>query len=332
MGNDVTPYIARNPGDLLSAGDWNQVQVDIKKDIAGQISTAVKNIESVPHADDADKLQQKSLEEITQDILNKVLEAVSKKSGNYLRIFKQLEPCKERIITHGFKTCPLVDVYQLDYFLAICAQGEIPAEEEAEWVNFYLYHATERRIRIPGAEPGKPAATVDIEPSDTQPSRLKFSDLLSLYQVSYTDTTDLQELEASFWAAFFASPSDEFDADQYCHSPWFEKCCGEKRSVKELKDRGDWDRIYFKWMPRKTINFAPTIAACTNSYFPNQITPAPTQVQVEQYDFDTIGVKLVDTPVYPDDQVKPDVTKAKGLPTLPADFQKELKVMVLLKA
>jgi hypothetical protein len=330
MGNGVTPYIARNPGDLLSAGDWNQVQVDIKKDIADQIETAVGKIESVPHADDADKLQTKTLEEITQDILNKVLEAVSKKSGNYLRIFKQLEPCKERIITHGFKSCPLVDVYQLDYFPAVCANGETIDEERATWVNFYLYHATERRIRIPGGGTASTGpATVDIEPGDTQLSRLKFSDLLTLYGISYTDTTDLEELEASFWAAFFAGPNDEFDADQYCHSPWFEKCCGERRSVKELKDRQDWDRIYLKWMPRKTINFSPTGSPCTNATPPTQITVAPSQVQVSHYDFDTIGVRLIDKPTYPDDQTS---SKDAGMPALPQDFQNELKVMVLLKA
>ena len=36
------------------------------------------------------------------------------------RIFKKLELCKEKVIVHGLKACPLVDVYQLDYFLVVC--------------------------------------------------------------------------------------------------------------------------------------------------------------------------------------------------------------------
>jgi hypothetical protein len=51
---------------------------------------------------------------------------------------------------------------------------------------------------------------------------------------------------------FKSPPNDQFDPDSYCHSPWFEKCCGEKRSVAELKRHGDLDDIYLKIMPRKT--------------------------------------------------------------------------------
>ena len=344
MGSDITPYISRNPGDLLSAGDWNQVQVDIKKDIGDQIYKAIGAVDNVPHCDDADKLEGKSLDEITKDILQKVLESIPKKTA-YQRIFKQLEICKEKFITHNLKACPLVDVYQLDYFLAVCARGEDAAEQSPVWVNFYLYHATEKRIRIPGDKP----ITVDIEPSGAHVSRLKLSDLLTLYEVSYTESTDLEELEASFWAAFFQNPpNDDFDPDQFCHSPWFEKCCGERRTVKELKDRGDWDRIFLKWMPRKTVNLLSSAGpgdalfpklltanaeSCNNSpNHPEQITAAPTQIQVVHYDFDTIGVRLVDKPVYSEDQVSGFEDKdGNQVPALPEDFQTELKIMLLLK-
>jgi hypothetical protein len=351
MANEATPYISRNPGDLLSAEDWNQVQVDIKNDIAGQIQKAIGQIEDVPHADDADKLGGKSLEDITKDIIQKVLEAVTQHAGGYQRLFRRLEQCKEVFINHGLKACPLVDVYQLDYFLSVCAKGETPEDLSPAWVNFYLYNsATERRIRIPTTDPAKKPVTVDIEPSDFRVSKLKFSDLLTLYNVLYTDTTDLEELEAAFWAAFLPdNPSEAFDSDQYCHSPWFEKCCGERRSVKELKDRQDWDKIYLKWMPRKTINLLSstakpggdllttqffTAAACDNSpVHPTQITAAPTQIQVIHYDFDTIGVRLVDKPVYPEDQVNGGFTDINGnpMPALPTDFLSEIKLMLLLK-
>jgi hypothetical protein len=322
MENDVTPFIPRNPGDLLSAGDWNQVQIVFKKYVKDQIATAVAEISSVPHADDADKLEGKTLEEIEQDILRQVLEEVREKTGTYQRIFKRLELCKPRIITHDLKACPLVDVYQLDYFQAVVASGETETDQSAAYVNFFLYHErTEKRIRVPGKQ-----VFVDIEVSDEQPSRVRWADLLTLYQVPYTDQTDLDELEVGFWNAFFKSPpNDDFEPSQYGHSPWFEKCCGERRTVEELKNRQDWDRIYMKWLPRKTVNLSYA-AATSGSTQPSQPatqkspcsnTPAPTQIQVIQYDLDTIGLQLIDVPIYQD--------------FVPEQFKKELKIMLLLK-
>ena len=52
----------------------------------------------------------------------------------------------------------------------------------------------------------------------------------------------------------FADPNDNFDPDEYCHSPWYERCCREERSVGSLKEKGDWDELWFKMMPVKSIN------------------------------------------------------------------------------
>jgi hypothetical protein len=192
------------------------------------------------------------------------------------------------------------------------------------WVNFYLYHTSERRIRFLG-----PSVTpVDIEPPDVQPFRIPFADMLELYHVDTPDDSTLDELETGkkgFWDTFFASPNyDEFDADQYCHSPWFEKCCGEKRSVAELKRGRDWDNIWFKMMPRKTVNYpAPSYPSggATTWQFPTATgnAPGPTQIQVVHFDFDTLGIKLLTAPVYLSEWNVPDAVKD------------EIKVMLLLK-
>ena len=44
MATQKEPYIERNPGDLVSAGDWNQVQVDIKDDILAAKEAAKEEI------------------------------------------------------------------------------------------------------------------------------------------------------------------------------------------------------------------------------------------------------------------------------------------------
>lgn len=338
MDSDITPYVPRNPGDLITAGDWNEVQVDVKQDIAASIQTAVGQVNNVQHAGDADTLGGKTPDQLTQDIIKQVLAAIPGRTG-YQMLFKRLRVCQEKVIKHGLGAFPLVDVYQLEYFQAVCARGETAADETPEWVNLYLYHAGERRIRIPQQPPAS-SLVVDIEPPDTQPYRVPFAEMLKLYGVKYTDTTSLDDLETDFWTAFFNSPNDEFDPDQYCHSPWFEKCCGEKRSVKELKDRGDWDDIWLKVEPRKTINYPDAAIAIVSATAGGPLTgnvtgsfsltsdclsqPAPTQIEVTHRDFDTLAVRLLAPPVYP-----PDFPGTVF--TAPPDYRSEAKVMLLLK-
>ena len=125
---------------------------------------------------------------------------------------------------------------------------------------------------------------------------------------------------------------DEFDADQYCHSPLFEKCCGEKRTVKQLKDAGVWDDIWFKMIPRKTINYpTPSTATLSPPVPPDSFdgTVAPTQIQVEHHDFDTVGIKLLLNPVYPVNFPGKSVQEGGFAP--PDSFVDELKIMVLMK-
>ncbi len=324
MASTPAPYISQNPGDLITAQNWNQVQVDIKEDIASQIQTAVGNLKSVDHATNADMLGGQTPDQLTDSILKKAEEILPQRTG-YFRSFNRLETGTEKIIKHGLKSFPLVDVYQLDYFQAICSKGE--SDNTPIWVNFFLYNTSERTITIKNPAGGGSVKAV-IEPSDQQPFRVQFSDLLTLYQVQYTDTTTLDDLETDFWTAFWGTPNDEFDADQYCHSPWFEKCCGEKRTVKQLKDGGVWDDIWFKMIPRKTINYpTPSTAALSQPVPPNSFdgTVAPTQIQVEHHDFDTVGIKLLLDPVYP--QLFNADKSGFSVP----DNVKELKVMVLMK-
>ncbi|HET9179984.1 MAG TPA: hypothetical protein VFQ24_16640 [Terriglobia bacterium] len=303
------PYIKQNPGDLITAEIWNEMQVDIKKDIAAQIKTAVDNVKSVGHANDADTLGGQTPDQLTKDILTKAEEILPLRTG-YFRSFNRLQTGKEKIIKHGLKSFPLADIYQLDYFPAVCSKGDNDATPM--WVNFFLYHTSERTITVKATNTKAP-----IEASDAQPFRVLFADMLALYKVKYADTSTLDELETEFWKAFWGDPNDEFDADQYCHSPWFEKCCGEKRSVKQLKEQGAWDDIWFKMVPRKTINYAP---ATTD---PSQ---APTQIQVAHHNFDMVGITLLQNPIL-----------QTGFPGTPAGFQppesftNQLKIMVLLK-
>ncbi len=310
------PYIAAHPGDLISADDHNRLQVLIREDIDGTVKKAIKEIQQVPRAGDADKLEGTSKTELIDQIVARAVAEVRAKSS-YLQIFKVLNVGKEEVVKHDLHLSPLVDVYQLDYFPVVCCEDK---ETSAAWVTFYLFHESEKRLHF-----GTPRTAFEIQPADGQPFRIAFADLLSRYKVEFTDDSSLGDLETEFWQAFFKDPNDEFSDDQHCHSPWFDRCCREEKTVRDLKRQGDWDELYLQMRPRKTVNYPIPIPA----ELP-EITPAPTQIQVAQFDFDTIGVTLLQKPVYPKsvlERTEPPGPIKNQFP----DIEDELKVMLLLK-
>ena len=297
MANNLTPYITRNPGDMVTAEDWNDVQIKIKEDIGDQVQTAIGDIQSVPHADDADTLQGNSAQALKEEIINAVLNQIPEKTG-YMQVFKRLEyeaDGEASVIEHNLHAFPIVDVYQLDYFQVACSEDDI---RYRTWATFYLYHTSEKRIRF-REETSDTLVTVEIEPSDSHFSRTRFSEMLDLYQVEYTDSSSLGNLETEFWDAFFGGLNDQFDDAQVCHSPWFDRCCGEGRTVGSLKASGDWDDIWFQIRPQKTINHSPADVT-DDPDNPNPVI-APPNIQVTHRDFNTLGIKLLDNPGYPDD-------------------------------
>lgn len=286
MPETVTPYIERHPRDLITAEDWNHVQMLIKKDIEERLKEAIADINLVPKSGDSAKLAGKTPEELAKDIIDSALQEVNKRTG-YMRIFRKLqvtEPdapdkdVKVSLIEHGLKDFPVTDVYQLEFFEVICSEDDVKEKEE---VLFYLYHSSEKKIKT--RDPNNQPVEAEIEPAGDAVFKIPFAKMLELYKVPYDGDTTLGDLETEFWEAFYAKPNDEFDDDEDCHSPWFDRCCGEKRTVNELKKRGDWDEIWFKTKPVKTVNVNQ----------PDDDTAGdrrPAHVRVEQYDFDQLGL------------------------------------------
>jgi hypothetical protein len=331
MTDATDAYITFHPGDLIAAGDMNDMQAQIRKDIAKQAAAAVAAKNDIPHADSADKLGAMTLSELEKHILDLALAQMAKRTG-YLQVLCNLQVGKDKIIEHGLKAYPIADVYQLDYFLAVCATNDTPADAEAKWTLFYLYHADERRLRIPpGTDP------IDIE---TDPKyRVPWKNLLDQFQqqnlLEYTDDTTLDDLEVDFWRAMFRPPNDSFDPDASCHSPWFEKSCGERRTVGELTRHGDFDDIYLKIKPRRTINYAQTTAVPDPVLPYDWYQPEPTNVRVSQLDPDTVALRLLEQPTYPTFPTttgKEPGTGRTPIVALPDNYAQSLPVMLLLKA
>lgn len=311
MPTETDLYVPRNPGDLVTAEDWNDLQKKIQEDIDAKVKKGVEGVTSVKNAESADKLQDKTPEQLAKEIVDKALAELTKVTG-YRNYFKLLKVGQDSVLKHGLRAFPLVDIYQLDYFQVICSKNE---QKTSNWVNYYLYHSSEKTLRDSAAARSDVSApAVVIQPTKEPYFRIPFSEMLSRYNVEFTEDSSLDDLVTEFWQAFFNDPNDAFDDDQYCHSPWFDRCCGDRRTVAALKKAGNWDELWFKMLPRKTINYVPLP---TQPGLPNA---APSNIQVVHYDFDTLGLKLLANP-----------TPQQGLPaeTIP---QGQLKVMVLLNA
>ncbi len=330
MANIEEPYVEFMAGDLIAAETMNEMQKMIRTNIGEQSQAAIEAIERVPRADNADALQGQNVEALTRDIVQKAISEMSRESG-YRRVFKKLHLGDEpSVIQHDLQNCPLVDLYQLEYFQVVASED---GYNRLTWVNFFIYHSSEKRIRY--APEGKKALNVEIESSREPVFRIPLRDLLAWYAVDYDDDSSLGDIETEFWDKLFSDPNDRFDDDQYAHSPWFDRCCRDERTVRSLKQKDDWNEIWIKIMPRKTVNYLTReqIAFTPHGSKPQ---PAPTQVEVAHLDLNRIALQLLDKPIYSDEVIgvkAGDNEPGSGL--LGEDREdalKELKLMVLLRA
>jgi hypothetical protein len=329
------PYVEYKPGELIAAEVMNKMQSDIREDIAGQTQAAIEAINQVPSARDAERLEGQSLADITQAIIDQALSEVARHSG-YSQLFKRLKVGRETIIEHNLKNCPLVDLYQLDYFEVVASEDD---HRYRTWVNFFLYHSSEQRILFgPAGEGGSKRVSVVIERTTGGRYRIPCADMLARYKVDYNDNSSLAEIVTELWKAMFGSLSDRFDDDQHAHSPWFDRCCREGRIVKYLKERGHWDDLWFKMVPRKTVNYPYEHTEVRQGGVENtwelevpedsDPLPMPTQVHVSHFDFNNLGLLLLREPVY-----SPEVIVGLGQEGRDiAAIGQELKLMVLLRA
>jgi len=327
MSDQTLPYIQRKAGDPWTVEDFHEMQTLVKEDIHGSIQTAIDQIEQVDKASDAGKFGGKTPEEYAKEIVERVLAELPKRTG-YMMLFKDLKVSEESVVEHKLGAFPLVDLYQLDYFRVIASKDDHVYET---FTTFYLYHDSESKIRFkPEGVVGAPAA-LEIDPPDGPAYRIPFYRMLELYNVKYDDHSSLSDLETEFWQAFLSAPNDSFDPDQFCDSPWFDRCCRDMRSVGQIKQRREWDDIYFQVRPRRTINYVHTPPVLGGAIPDNSW--APNNIQVVHFDLNTLGLSLLKKPDLPDSWTNPTSFNANNESFPPPDAVKDdhLKVMALLK-
>lgn len=190
-------YIQRNPGDLIAADDWNNLQSRIKDDIGKQIKEAIKNLTTVPNSENTHKIDNQTSDDLTKAILEKVRHELPLRTG-YLRKFKMLDNKTEMVIEHKLGAYPEVDIYELVRFEAVCSEDDIKTKTN---VLFYLYQEEEQKITTLTRDTltaTEAKTTVVIEAKDERPFRVSFGEMLSFYNVDYDDNFTLDSLETAF--------------------------------------------------------------------------------------------------------------------------------------
>jgi hypothetical protein len=267
------PFTTFEPGQLITAEAMNAMQGKMRSTIHDEIAKALEALKEIDRSKDSDALGGQTAEDLLQKFLEKAMQEFPSHTG-YRMLFKVLESDERNPIKHELKLSPLVDLYELIPFDVVCAHD---ADNVLETVLFYLYHTSEKRLRVPAPGTG----SIEIEDEDP-PFRIPLVQLLELFSVEYSDASGLGDLETELWTVMFADPNDQIDPSLICHSPWYERCCREERTVGSLKERGDWDELWVKMRPRKTVN------ATTG---PNgNVEHFPAGVVVEHHDFDTLSL------------------------------------------
>ena len=282
MLDEHEPFTTFEPGQLITAEAMNAMQAMMRAEIGTQIAKALEALTEIDKSKDSDALGGDSSEDLLKKFLEKAMQQFPSHTG-YMKLFKVLEHDERNLIEHELKLCPLVDLYELMSFEVVCAHDDDKHNEE---VRFFLYHSSEKKIR-------NDDVTIEIETTGEPPFSIPLSELLDYLNVEYTDESSLGDLETEFWKAMFAPPNDAFDPADYCHSPWFERCCREERTVGSLKAKGDWDDLKVKMQPRKSVNPPADTPGGDSVRYPRGIL-------VEHHDFDRLSLTLKERIIGPD--------------------------------
>jgi hypothetical protein len=144
-------YISRNPGDLITAEDWNEIQRKIKGDIdkaQASIDQIQKmGVDKASKAEDADKFANKTPDKWKEELDERYVQHSELRSGwgEYRRYFKQLEDLtRPAIIEHNLHRYPLVNIYELQSFVDLLVEIEkdvsTDSRDNLQNIKFFLYY------------------------------------------------------------------------------------------------------------------------------------------------------------------------------------------------
>jgi hypothetical protein len=255
MADQLTPYIDRKPGDLITAEDWDDMQKKIKGDIANQIKAAkddvLHGVTPVDHAVNSDQFDHKTPQNWTDDLDQRYALRVHDHEGaaNYQRYFLELESIQAggselppALLVHGMGRNPVAQIYQLNDLpfaddkgtpitltppkcMAFCGPEHV-ADPEA--IQFVTKSWDERHWGDP----------IDVV-KDGLGRYLNAQDqkaFLALFPDHFTLNTWLTNLERQL---FEPGPGQfHFDVGSIYRTKWVRDRLSSK--ISQLKDEGEW--------------------------------------------------------------------------------------------
>ncbi len=287
MEDKPKPYIERSPGDLITAENWNELQVDIINDIndkVGKVDAALEEYKKKPV--DASTFGGKKPEEWTRYYDERYVRRAELKSGwgEYRRYFKQIDrkieggPWEPALIKHKLHRYPLVNVFEL-CSLPVTAE-EVSDDTKFNHVRFLVYYAGHR---------DQAAKLLTTKGEDV----IHWGDPLDLVLEQLgLDTEPEQEFDDvlnDMWGRMFdpGLEQDHFNPEFYGHSRYIqEEILKKDRTVEQLKDAGIWRDLRMAIRPQ----LIPVGGPC------NAITADRVQPRVRVYDLsqDVISIEVTE--------------------------------------
>jgi hypothetical protein len=242
MSKEASAYIPRNPGDQITANDWNGVQVEIKKDIAAQVEKGKAEVkqEGVSKAENADKFDNKTPKNYADESDQKYAPKGHDHEGKdvYKRYFKRLEINQTVILNHSLGRFPIVDLYELLPIPLNLTTGPVTTA-------FYLYYG-----RI---ESDSDKLYTKDRGGERSPWGTPFEQVLNEYGINPEDKHTLNDVLNDFLQRFFDSRYVD-DGIDYKNSKWIDEHKGT--TVGDLRRQGEWNDIRWVVRPQK-IGFGP---------------------------------------------------------------------------
>lgn len=243
-------YIPRNPGDLITAEDWNELQTKIQQDIVTKVQVGKEEVikTGVSRADNADKFDQKTPKEWTDELDQRYAPKIHNHEGQTVRFqcFKRFTAnTPTTFIYHNLGQFPIVDIYPLAPVPKKVMQSPDIEPSDDKPIKFFLYYHKEEadkftlkaQVYRQQIELGVPLAAI-----------------LTEYGVQWQEDDTLEDVRNGLWAKLF---SGENDTITYASSPWIKEQIIERSTIKQLINGGEWQDIRLVFLPHKyNVTFA----------------------------------------------------------------------------
>lgn len=248
MTSKADPYVPASPGDAITSEAWNDMQKQIKQDLAGQIGGVQQQLDTHIQAPiDADTFGGKTPEAWKEELDEQYVQHSELQSGwgEYRRYFKQVDdPNKDSplLIEHNLQRYPMINVFQLDKLQP--KEENVPSGVDKDQVLFLVYYAgardqvakdflTDARFKIHWGDP--------------------LTLILEQFGMSVTPTQLFDDVLNDLWGKMFdpALGQDYFDRSSFGHSKYIqEQVIDKDRTVADLQSGGMWEDLRMAIRPR----------------------------------------------------------------------------------